>query len=444
MDDFCWQHYPDHLDAVAAQWEQALVASGHDAVIVAAGRARMHLFDDLEAPFRPNPHFALWFPHPQCEGAALLFAPPHRPKLHLLTSEDYWHLPPTIPNWAAEHFDLCLFDDGKQLEQALQTELNKRQVAFIGEQAPSQPATPHNPTLLINHLHYRRAWKTDFEVACLSHASTLGVAGHLAARAAYFSSGSEFDILGAYLRASGQTERDLPYPCIIGLDEHAAILHYQHYERHRPAGSKSLLIDAGASHCGYGSDITRTWPSQVNGGFAELIEAMDEQQRGLIDGIKPGLDFVDLHLAMHRRVCTLLKRFELVKCSADAAFEQGFAQTFMPHGLGHLLGLQTHDVGGRQIAPEGGERLPPGGHDALRLTRRVDPGMVVTIEPGLYFIPVLLQALRAEAKAQELNWPKIEAWTAYGGVRIEDNVLVTDQGTRNLTREAFASVEAAC
>ena len=430
-----------HLRTVAEQWERALAASGFEVALVAAGRPRAHLFDDLTAFFRPNPHFALWFPERRCEGAALLFAPGCRPKLYFHQPEDYWFAPPAPPSWAEAHFELAVFSAAEQLEKTLLEDAKGRRAAFIGERAPSGLAAEANPAALVNRLHHQRAWKTDFEIACLRQATARGTAGHLAARDAYLAGGSEFDILGAYLAASKQTEADLPYPCIVGLDEHAAVLHYQHYDRGRPPNSRVLLIDAGAGCRGYGCDITRTWATPKAGAFAELIDALDEQQRTLIDGIRPGLNYVELHLAMHRRICTLLHRFGLLGCSAEAAFEQGVSQCFMPHGLGHLLGLQTHDVGGWQADPEGGEAPPPKGHETLRLTRTIEAGMVFTIEPGLYFIPMLLRELRTKPGGGELNWPLVESLKPCGGARIEDNVLVTEDGVVNLTREAFAEAQ---
>lgn len=443
MDELERRRYAAHLRWVTGGWERALAASGFDAVLVAAGWPQNRLFDDQAPFFRPNPHFALWFPYPHCEGAALLFAPGRRTKLYFHQPEDYWVLPPAPPSWADVHFELAAFADAKQLEQALLKDAGGRRTAFIGERAPKNLAAELNPAALVNRLHHQRAWKTEFEVSCLAQASEQGVAGHLAARAAHQDGGSEFDILGAYLKAAEQTEADLPYPCIIGLDEHAAVLHYQHYQRSRRPKSRVLLIDAGASCRGYGCDITRTWPTAQAGIFADLINALDEQQRELIDGIQPGLSYVQLHLAMHRRICALLSRFELVKCSADAAFEQGISRTFMPHGLGHLLGLQTHDVGGWQHDPEGGQKPPPKGHESLRLTRTLEAGMVCTIEPGLYFIPMLLRELRNQPCAKAVNWPLTESLLPCGGARIEDDVLVTSTGVRNLTREAFAAASPA-
>ena len=441
MEGVVEQHYQAHLRSVAQGWERALAASGFEAALVAAGRPRPHLFDDLAAFFRPNPHFALWFPQRRCEGAALLFAPGRRPKLYFHEPDDYWLTPPTPPSWAETHFDLAVFKSADQLEKTLLEDAQGRRTAFIGERAPSGLDAALNPAALVNRLHHQRAWKTDFEVACLRQATASGVAGHLAAKDAYYASGSEFEVLSAYLSASKQTEADLPYPCIVGLDEHAAVLHYQYYERSRQPASRVLLIDAGAACRGYGCDITRTWATPEAGAFADLIDALDEQQRGLIDGIEPGRNYVQLHLAMHQRICELLHRFGLVKCSAEAAFEQGVSQTFMPHGLGHLLGLQTHDVGGWQSNPEGDETPPPKGHETLRLTRTAEAGMVFTVEPGLYFIPMLLRKLRSQSGGSAVNWPLVESLTPSGGARIEDNVLVTVDGASNLTREAFAQAQ---
>lgn len=442
MDARCSQRHPEHLRLVASRWAEALEASGFDAVVVAAGRPRFYQFDDLAPFFRPNPHFTLWFPEKHCEGAALLFTPGSAPSLYFHSPKDYWHQPAQAPDWAAERFELRNFEATEALETAVAKALRTHnRVAFIGENPPDDWGVEANPAPLIHRLHYQRACKTSFEIACLEQATENGVKGHIAARKAYHANGSEFDILRAFLAGSGQTEADLPYPCIIGRNEHAAVLHYQHYDRTPPADDHGFLIDAGASHLGYGSDISRTWPGRGAAAFAELIAALDEQQRALIETIRPGLGYLDLHLAMHLRIADLLNRFELVHCSAEAAYELGLSRTFMPHGLGHLLGVQTHDVGGWQTTPEGSEAPPPDAHATLRLTRTIEAGMVFTIEPGLYFIPMLLSRLRKEANAREVNWPQVESMTPWGGARIEDNVLVMEGGARNLTREAFAALD---
>jgi Xaa-Pro dipeptidase len=115
----------------------------------------------------------------------------------------------------------------------------------------------------------------------------------------------------------------------------------------------------------------------------------------------------------------------------------GISSAFFPHGLGHLLGLQVHDVGGLQAAPEGGEIPRPEGHPYLRTTRPLAENAVVTIEPGLYFIPSLLSALKNGSQGRHVNWSKVDEFRKFGGIRIEDNVVARPAGPENLTRDAF-------
>ena len=199
-------------------------------------------------------------------------------------------------------------------------------------------------------------------------------------------------------RASGQRETELPYGNIIGLNEHAATLHYQRLRTSPPAVKRSLLIDAGAEFLGYAADITRTYSASATDDFAALIASMDSLQQRICDEVKPGVDFVVLHAFTHRQLAGLLRDHKIVTCSVDEAVATGITRGFLPHGLGHLLGLQVHDAGGRLADETGRKREPPAQDPYLRLTRTLQPGVVVTIEPGLYFIPSLLKALLAKNK----------------------------------------------
>ena len=441
MDAALQKQYQIHLDTLAPQWAGALQAEGFDAVMVAAGASRNYLFDDQGPVFRPNPHFALWFPHEHSENGILIYEPGKRPRLFFHQPSDYWYLPQQAPEWAQAHFHLTTHRSTESLARAARTEAGRLgRVAWIGEAAGCADF-PTNPPGLIDRLHYQRACKSDFEIACMRLATQAGVAGHVAARDAFRRGAGERDILRAYLAASGHTEAELPYPCIIAQNEHAAVLHYQHYDAAPPERLHSFLIDAGAQRHGYACDITRTHAADERSVFGSLIKALDGAQQALIETIEPGVGYLDLHVGMHRRLSELLAEFDLVKCGPEAAFELGISQTFLPHGLGHLLGLQVHDVAGHQVSASGEESLPPAEYGALRLTRRVEPRMVFTVEPGLYFIPMLLGALRDSPAGAEVNWSAVEALLPCGGIRVEDNVLVTATGASNLTREAFAAVE---
>jgi Xaa-Pro dipeptidase len=205
--------------------------------------------------------------------------------------------------------------------------------------------------------------------------------------------------------------------------------------------TRSLLIDAGAEFNGYAADVTRTYSASATDDFAALIASMDALQQRICEEVKPGVDFVVLHAFTHRQLAAVLREHQLVTCSADEAVSTGITRGFLPHGLGHLLGLQVHDAGGRMADATGKKREPPAQDPFLRLTRVLQPGVVVTIEPGLYFIPSLLRALLGKHESR-LNRAAIERLLPFGGIRIEDNVAVTADGHRNLTRDAFAAAAA--
>jgi len=427
------------------RWRDALSNNAFDAALISAGARRNYFLDDQAPPFRANPHLAQWLPAGDCEHSLLLIRPNGKPRLYFHQPRDYWHQPPTPPATDGA-IDVQVFDSpGAVTEAACRDIERENRVALIGEpdEALSNlPVAAINPQRLLNHLHYERAYKTDYEIDCMRTATRVAVAGHIAARRAFAAAASEFDIHRAYLDASRQCEADLPYSSIVALNEHAAVLHYQHYDRSVPQQQHSFLIDAGARFGGYASDITRTYAARDDD-YAALIGALDARQQRLIDGIRIGTDFVALHEAAHHAIADLLVEFALVRCSAAQAFDDGITMSFLPHGLGHLIGLQTHDVAGHMVSRDGGIRPPPQRYPALRLTRPIESGQVFTIEPGLYFIPLLLEALRASDAGKAVNWTAVEHFRRYGGIRIEDNVLVTGDAVVNLTREAFAAADAA-
>jgi Xaa-Pro dipeptidase len=166
-----------------------------------------------------------------------------------------------------------------------------------------------------------------------------------------------------------------------------------------------------------------------------MVRDLDKAQQRLCALVRPGVAFPELQLAAHREIAGLLAKWDLVRLSPDDMVEQHVTDAFLPHGLGHLLGLQVHDVGGGLASHRGGELARPKRFPRLRLTRPLAPGMVVTIEPGLYFIDSLLARLRKGRLKSRVNWRQLANLHRYGGIRIEDNVLVTADGHRNLTRE---------
>ena len=433
-----------HLASVASTWGDALAENRYDAAVVPAGTSSMYYQDDQAPPFHPNPHFARLFPDDGCEGSVLLVRPGVNPKLYFSQPGGYWHMSPSLPDWA-DAFDVETHDNDEALLRSLVKDLARdSRVALVGPDetfSANLPLASVNPERLVTNLVFARAAKTPFEVARMREATTIGVRGHLAARDAFRSGGSEFDIHMAYLAASGQEESKLPYPNIIAQNEHAGILHYQHYDRQPPPRRHSFLIDAGGRSAGYHADITRTYSANPGDDFDALIDALDEKQQALVGEIRAGLSYVDLHTRMHQETADLLVHFDFVRCSAQSAFERKITDAFFPHGLGHLLGLQTHDVGGKLANADGDEVASPERFPSLRYTREIDADHVFTVEPGLYFVPMLLDALHESEAGADVNWAKVDALRPCGGIRIEDNVVVTRDGADNLTRPAFAELD---
>lgn len=442
---FDQDEYADHIDTITAQWQRALAASGADAAVVPAGIAQMYFQDDQAPTFHPNPHFARFYPDDNCEQSVLVVTSGDRPRLYFHRPASYWYQPPTLPDWAGTAFDVETHSDDEELMKSLVAGVSgHRRIALVGPAESCDlnlPLEAINPKALVNRLQFARGKKTAFEVARLREATEVGVRGHIAARDTFREGGSEFDIHMAYLGASRQQESKLPYPNIIALNEHAGVLHYQHYDRARPDPTRSFLIDAGGRSGGYHSDITRTYSAEPGDEFDDLVAALDAKQRDTVAQVKPGQSFVDLQIRMHQDVADLLVKFDILRCSVESAYHRSITDLFFPHGLGHLLGLQTHDVGGHFANEEGELAEPPERFPKLRFTRAVEPGYVFTVEPGIYFIPSLLKNLADSDAGRDVNWPKLETLIPCGGVRIEDNVLVTSDGVENLTRPAFEALD---
>ncbi len=430
--------YPEHLATLCGRSERALAAGGFDHLVIAAGVPAVKFLDDMHYPFAVNPHFKHWLPLISAPGSWLVHTPGAKPRLIFLQPRDYWHVVPDAPSgYWVDGFDIVIV---RTVEEAL-AQLPKGHSAVIGEAGPELAAvTFNNPPAVLEYLHYHRAYKTGYELELMREANRIGTRAHRAAERAFRAGESELGIHQAFLAAAGQTESELPYGAIVALNEHGAVLHYMDFGRSRPQPPRSLLIDAGASASGYASDITRTYAAAGADEFQALIDAMDAAQREQVAMVRDGRNYADLHLHAHQQLGGILKQFGFTRMSAEAAVQHGVTRAFFPHGLGHSIGLQVHDVGGFS-RNEKGETVPrPEGHPFLRMTRKLEASMVVTIEPGLYFIEMLLAELRDKPFAAEIDWDRIAAFRPYGGIRIEDDVLCTTSEPENLTRDAFAAV----
>jgi Xaa-Pro dipeptidase len=427
--------YPQHLATVRDTADKA-IAGDFDHLLIAAGMPGIKFLDDLHYPYAVSPHFKYWLPLINAPGSWIVHTPGAKPKLVFLQPRDYWHVVPDAPSgYWVDAFDIVIV---RTAEDAI-AELPKGKCAVIGEPTAALGNIEiNNPASVMNYLHYHRAYKTPYELELMREASRIGTRAHRAAEQAFRMGESELGIHHAYLAAAGQTDAELPYSSIVALNEHGAVLHYMDFTRQPPKPARSLLIDAGASALGYASDITRTYAGEHAGEFQALIDAMDANQQAQVNMVRSGRSYADLHIHAHQQLAGVLKEHGFIHMDAESAVESGVTRAFFPHGLGHSIGLQVHDVGGFQKNVRGDSIARPDGHPFLRMTRTLEPNMVVTIEPGLYFIEMLLSELRDKPVAKDINWDKIEAFKPYGGIRIEDDVICTDDAPENMTRDAFA------
>jgi Xaa-Pro dipeptidase len=432
-----------HLRALESRLAAALESEGYGSLIVHSGSPVGIFRDDQHYSYRVHAPFKRWAPVVNAPDSFIVLEPGRRPVLLLHRPADYWHKPADLPTgyWARQ-FDIKSVANLSEVRSLRPLRLDR--AAYIGDalaELASWNLVAVNPEKLLTRLDYERAIKTPYEIECLRMASRIGAQGHLAAAERFYAGGSEFDVYFDYLRACNAREQELPYNPIVALNENAAVLHYQVLGRQPPEQRHSFLIDAGAEFAGYASDITRTYSYQ-DPDFAALVGKLDEMQQSLCSSVHAGVDWRDVHLSAHRMTAELLHEAEILHCDADEAVDAGLTSVFLPHGLGHLLGLQVHDVGGRMQSPLGGEIAPPEGHPYLRLTRVLEPGFVITMEPGIYFIDMLLEEARADSRSRLFNWPRIESLRKFGGIRIEDDLVVTAGGHENLTREAFRRLRA--
>ena len=210
-----------------------------------------------------------------------------------------------------------------------------------------------------------------------------------------------------------------------------------------------VLLDSGAeSFMHYASDITRTYP--VSGKFTSLqkdvYNAVLDAQLAAIEMIKPGVYYKDVHVKASTIITERLKDLGLMKGNVQDAVNAGAHALFFPHGLGHMMGLDVHDMEnlGENLVgyDENQERSEQFGLAFLRLAKKLQPGFVLTVEPGIYFIPKLIELWKAENKhADFIDYAKTEKMIGFGGIRIEDDILVTNDGHKVLGHPIAKTIE---
>ena len=282
-----------------------------------------------------------------------------------------------------------------------------------------------------------RLVKEDIEIAELDHACTLGQQMHTVARQGIRIGVKEQEIVGAMEALTLAKGWGVSFATI--LTQHGEIFHCHSHEALIEPG-KLLVIDAGLeTNDHYASDFTRTYPT--GGKFTpkqrdiyQLVYECNEHAFGIT---RPGTAYLDVHLSVARRMLEGLKDLGLVAGDVDGMVEAGIAGLFMPHGLGHNMGLDVHDMedlGENLVGYGPGQRRSSQlGLGSLRMARPLVPGNVVTDEPGIYFIPALIEQWKKEGTDKGfVCYDRLASYYDFGGIRLEDDVLITEDGARRL------------
>jgi Xaa-Pro dipeptidase len=424
--------YLQHVGALQHAAETLLAAHHLDALVIHSGRAaKKSLFDDQYWPLRVTPHFLHWAPL-ELADCAVIVRPGRRPALVYNVARDYWDGAPDVDPLVLEAFEVLEVTD----PEVARTLIPSGSVAFVGDDLERAAAWglggAANPKGIVDGLDRRRTLKTRYELGCLAEANRLAAAGHAAVRDAFHGGDvSELDLHLRFLGATAQDDAETPYKNIVAFDAHAATLHHVHYGR-RAVAAKSLLLDAGAEFRGYAADITRTYvkdaaASATATAFAALIAGVERLQQATCRQVQVGMKYEALHDHAHQLLAGVLREVGLVDASDDELVASGVTRLFLPHGLGHSLGVQVHDVGCASDKPRADNPF-------LRNTSVIEADQVFTIEPGCYFIDEKLALLEGSTLAGRVRWPLVRALKDFGGVRIEDDVVVRAQGIDNLTR----------
>jgi Xaa-Pro aminopeptidase len=309
-----------------------------------------------------------------------------------------------------------------------------RPFANLGGEVPGVGADAE----LIERLHFAlsavRRPKDEIEIERMRVANLTSVAAYAAAvplmRAGVTERQVQIEFEAAAYRAGSDR---MAYDSIVGGGPNSAILHFAPTDRAFRDG-ELVLIDAGGEYRGYASDITRTYPvgGHLDPEQAQLHALVRMAEMSCIERCAPGVEWREIHLNASLVLAEGLVSFGVLRGTPESLVESGAVALFFPHGVGHLVGLGVRDAGG--IIAERKDDPPP--FPNLRINLPLEAGFVVTVEPGIYFVPAILSdPERRDSHRDEVDWDRVDRMLGFGGIRIEDNVLITADGYEVLTAE---------
>ncbi|MCP4809908.1 MAG: M24 family metallopeptidase [Proteobacteria bacterium] len=375
------------------------------------------------------------------DGCTLFIDPP-------ADDDDLWHGHVETLEGIGAHYGVVRVRPASELEAACAG----RSLATVGTADPGRtalaarltgqdtayfPARGHDA--LTDAIISMRRIKSDEELAEHRQAAHITSLGFRAAMASTHVGGNEAHIAALFDAVLAARGCGTGYHSIVTV--RGEVLHNPHYVNPLAAGDLLLLDGGGERPSGYGVDITRTWPvdGRYSGRQRAAYEAVLAAELASIDLCRPGVRYRDVHMKSAEVLARWLLDEGLLRGSLDAVMESHATAAFFPHGVGHLLGLDTHDLEqfwDRAGYAPGRERSTEFGTAYLRMDLDLEPGFLFTIEPGFYVVPgILRNAALRETWGDLVDWDKYADWIGFGGIRIEDDVLCTEDGSEVLTHE---------
>ncbi|KAJ1810627.1 hypothetical protein LPJ56_004052 [Coemansia sp. RSA 2599] len=312
-------------------------------------------------------------------------------------------------------------------------------------QAPELESFAVDREKLIEAVHEARVFKDDYEIEIMRRANQISGSAHETLMREARLGMNEAELRGRFVGlvlAQGCSYE--AYGSIVARGRNAAILHYTKNNMPLDSAENMVLVDAGGSLRCYASDITRTWPlgASFSAECRAIYAVVLDMQKTVIAACGPNKQWMDMHLLANRVAAKGLLELGILRGSLEDIVEKHVVGYFMPHGIGHLIGIDTHDVGGY---PRGVERVNAPGLRYLRANREMLPRMAFTVEPGLYFVDAILADAKADPTiAEHIDFDVVAKYRSVGGVRIEDNIVITETGNDNLTTcvKEIADIEA--
>ncbi|KAK6460176.1 X-Pro dipeptidase [Scheffersomyces coipomensis] len=434
--------YPakQHARNVYAHLKEKNLSKAQTSVLFISGEDNeLILYSDQNKPFRQNRYF-FYLSGCGIPGSHIVYQPQNDHLTLYLPNIDWedvmWSgLPLSLEN-AKLKFDA---DEIKYVEtlqadlesintvHLLTTDINKSNIKFAS-------ILKEGDKDLFYAMDEARLIKDSYEIELMKHASKISDNCHLAVMSATPIETNETHIHAEFMyHAIRQGSKYQSYDPICCTGPSCSTLHYIKNDDEITPDKKSVLIDAGAEWECYASDVTRCFP--INGDWTkehlEIYTTVLKMQAAAMALIKPGASWEHLHLTAHKVLIEEFQKLGIFKSeySLEEIFESKVSARFFPHGLGHLLGMDTHDVGGYPNYADPDPLLA-----YLRIRRDLKAGMVVTNEPGCYFNPFLLEdTLKDPKRVKYINKDVLDKYWYIGGVRIEDDILVTETGYENFT-----------